>query len=557
MTRREESRWGAGSVEAFRPAPPGSGPEPAWWETAVVYQVYPRSFQDTTGDGVGDLQGILAGLGYLSGTLGVDALWVGPFYPSPMADFGYDVSDFRDVHPTFGDLATFDRLVARAHEAGLRLIIDFVPNHTSDRHPWFLESRSSRGNPRRDWYVWRDPGPDGSPPNNWLSVFGGSAWEMDGRTGQYYLHTFLKQQPDLNWRDPALREAMYDNLRFWLDRGVDGFRLDAVLFMLKDPAERDNPPNPGGSRHMHKPLGAYERQLHAYDQGHPDVHGVFRQMRALLDGYEPPRMALGEMHVFEPRGLASYYGRDLDELHMPTNFALLKAPWTAAGVRGVVDGLEAAIPSGAWPNWVLGTHDDRRLASRLGEAESRQAAVLLLTLRGSPTLYYGDELGLREVEIPPDQQKDPWARAEPDLGRDGCRTPMQWSPEPAAGFTAAAEPWLPVADDYAERNVESQLLDPDSHLQLYRRLLRLRRASTALRRGSYRPLDPVPPACFAFERAGGGQRVRVALNFSSEPVALEHPEMVGRVGVSTRRAREGEAVEGALDLRPHEAVVVV
>ncbi len=528
-----------------------------WWQTAVVYQIYPRSFRDTTGNGVGDLRGVIEEMDYLSDTLGVDAFWLSPFYPSPMADFGYDVSDYRDVHPLFGDLSTFDRLVARAHEAGLKVIIDFVPNHTSDQHPWFIESRSSREDPRRDWYVWRDPKPDGSPPNNWLSVFGGSAWELDDRTGQCYLHSFLKEQPELDWRNPAVRAALKEVMRFWLDRQVDGFRIDTVLFLMKDPAERDNPPNVGGPRHLHKPLGAYDAQVHEHDQGHPDVHQVFREVRAVLKEYEPPRMASGEMHVFDWTEWGSYYGADLDELNMPTNFGLLEAPWTAMGVRRVVDGVEAAVPPGAWPNYVLGSHDDPRLATRLGEHGSRQAAVLLLTLRGSPTLYYGDELGMREAEIPPERRQDPWSLTEPELGRDGCRTPMQWSPDPGAGFTLADEPWLPVGGDHAARNVRSQLRDPDSHLNLYRRLLALRRGSAALRTGSYQPLDDVPPDCFAFERSRGAERVLVAVNFSPEPLSVDVPGFAGRVAVSTHRKSEGCELEGALRLLPHEAVVVL
>jgi glycosidase len=528
-----------------------------WWQTAVVYQVYVRSFKDTTGNGVGDLQGIIDKMDYFSDTLGVDAIWISPFYPSPMADFGYDVSDYCDVHPLFGDLATFDRLVTRAHDLGLRVIIDFVPNHSSDQHSWFIESRSSRANQRRDWYVWRDPKPDGSPPNNWLSVFGGSAWELDERTGQYYLHSFLKEQPDLNWQNPTLKAAMLDNMRFWLDRGVDGFRLDAVLFMMKDPHERDNPLNRDGSLHMHKSLGAYESQVHVHDQGHADVHQVFRHMRALLDEFEPARMALAEMHVFDWERLASYYGEDLDGVHMPANFGLLKVPWTTSGVREAVDGIEAALPRGAWPNYVLGSHDDQRLATRLGEHGSRQAAVLLLTLRGSPTLYYGDELGMREAEVPAHQQQDPWGISEPGLSRDGCRTPMRWSPDATAGFTSASDPWLPIGSDHAVRNVESQLQDPDSHLNLYRRLLSLRRNSAALRGGAYRPLDPVPPECFAFERVEGSERVLVAINYSTEPVSVDTAGFTGRIAVSTERVNEGSEVTGALQLLPHEAVVVV
>jgi glycosidase len=325
---------------------------------------------------------------------------------------------------------------------------------------------------------------------------------------------------------------------------------------MKDPAERDNPPNVGGPRHLHKSLGAYDAQVHKHDQGHPDVHQVFREVRAVLKEYDPPRMALGEMHVFDWKRWGSYYGADLDELSMPTNFGLLRTPWTAMGVRGVVDGVEAAVPLGAWPNYVLGSHDDPRLATRLGGHGSRQAAVLLLTLRGSPTLYYGDELGMRESEIPPDRRQDPWNMTEPSLGRDGCRTPMQWSPGPAAGFTSADEPWLPVGQDYAVRNVRSQLQDPDSHLNLYRRLLSLRRGSEALRTGSYLPLDPGRLDCFAFERSQGAERVLVAVNFSPEPLSFDAPGFAGRIVVSTHRASEGDEVTFELRLQPHEAVVV-
>ncbi len=532
------------------------GAPPPWWQAAVIYEIYVRSFQDTTGNGVGDLQGIIDRLPYVAGTLGIDAVWLTPFYPSPMADFGYDVSDYRDVHPLFGDLPTFDRLVARAHALGLKVLVDFVPSHSSDQHPWFEESRSARDHPRRDWYVWRDPGPDGAAPNNWLSVFGGSAWELDGRTGQYYRHSFLKAQPDLNWRHPGLRAAMLDTMRFWLERGVDGFRLDAVQFLLKDPAERDNPLNDERAPPAHKPLGAFDSQVHLYDVAHPDIHDIFRDMRALVEAYEPPRMTLGEVHVYDPVELGKYYGARLDGLHMPTNFGLFKVPWTAAGVRRIVDGIERSLPTGAWPNYSLGNHDDPRLATRLGEHGSRQAAVLLLTLRGTPILYYGDEIGMREASVPLDQRQDPWGITEPELGRDGCRTPMQWSAEPSAGFTPTTHPWLPVSDDYAERNVEAQRRDPDSLLNLYRRLLALRRRSAALQTGTYRPVDPVPDDCLVFQRSRGAERALVAVNFAAEPRAVEVGGSTGRIAVSTHRAREGREIRDGIRLQPHEALVI-
>ncbi len=535
-----------------------------WWQTGVIYQIYPRSFKDTTGNGVGDLAGIIASLDYLVDTLGVDAIWLSPFYPSPMADFGYDVADYTDVDPLFGDLPTFDRLLAAAHGRGLRVIIDLVPNHSSDQHPWFVESRASRHNPKRDWYVWADPKPDGRPPNNWLSVFGGPAWEWDERTGQYYLHSFLKEQPDLNWRNPEVKEAMFDVVRFWLERGVDGFRVDVAHLIMKDPALQDNPPNLQHARMQHKPMGEYDALLHVHDKGHPDVHGVYREFRRLLDSYsaERPRVSIGEVHIFDWAQWAAYYGRPAEgrgELHMPFNFQLLGIPWQAAAIRRVVDELEAALPPGAWPNYVLGNHDESRLLSRYGSRQARVAAMLLLTLRGTPTLYYGDEIGMADVPIPPGQRQDPWGQRMPGLGRDPCRTPMQWSPSPHAGFSppGSADPWLPLAADYCTANVETELADPASILNLYRRLLAYRRAHPALHRGSYRPVDGVPRDCFAFVRQAGEERLLVALNFAGEEQRLAPAALgEGRIALSTDPQREAGAVAGDLVLGSHEGLVV-
>ena len=533
-------------------------PNAPWWKTGVIYQIYPRSFKDTTGNGVGDLRGVIEKLDYLGDTLGVDALWLSPFYPSPMADFGYDVSDYTDVHPLFGDLPTFDELVAKAHARGLRVIIDVVPNHTSEAHPWFVASRASRRNPRRDWYVWRDPAPDGGPPNNWLSVFGGPAWEYDETTGQYYLHSFLKEQPDLNWRNPEVRRAMFDVFRFWLERDVDGFRIDVAHFIMKDPLERDNPPNPRPGEY-HKDMGAYDTQLHLYDKGHEDVHEVFRELRRLLDDYsrDRERFAVGEIHLYDWDAWVRYYGENLDELHMPFNFALLRPPWEARAFRAVVDGLEAALPEGAWPNYVLGNHDETRPATRYGRAQSRVAAVLLLTLRGTPTLYYGDELGLEEVAIPPEKQQDPWGLRVPGLGRDGCRTPMPWDASHAAGFTTADEPWLPLNPDYETVNVAAERADPRSMLALYRRLLALRKNTRALHAGDYRPLDDAPPQCFAYLRQAEDETVMVALNFSAEPACVPLPSPGrGRLLLSSHLDRNDESLRKHVSLRGHEAVII-
>ena len=589
--------------------------QPLWWQHGVVYQVYPRSFRDTSGDGTGDLPGVTEKLPYLAEELGVDAVWLSPFYPSPGADFGYDVADHTAVDSLFGTLADFDALLAAAHARGLKLILDYVPNHTSDQHPWFQASRASRTGPYRDWYVWRDPAPDGGPPNNWLSVFGGPAWEWDAATSQYYLHSFLPEQPDLNWRNPAVQTAMFDVLRFWLDRGVDGFRLDAVHYVMKDPALCDNPPNPGGSGDFHKSRGAYDSQRHLHDKAHPDVHRVLRDLRRLLDQYSAagqPRVAIGEMHIYDPAVLCSYYGAALDELHLPFHFGLLGVGWEARAVRAVVDAYEAALPPGAWPNYVLGNHDEARIATRVGPTRARAAMMLLLTLRGTPTLYYGDELGMQDVPIPPERAQDPWGkRVGLGLGRDPARTPMQWDAGPSAGFCPAdAEPWLPLAPDYRQVNVAAQHADPRSTLALTRRLLALRRASPALALGSYRPLgspllastlaldaaptsgappiasatppatsaapddrptasqpadtssasqshDHVPADCFVYLREAAGQRYLVALNFAAEPRTLGLPTLgPGRVVLSTHLDRDEPADLAAFTLRPDEGCIV-
>jgi alpha-glucosidase len=511
------------------------------------------SFNDSDGDGVGDLEGIIRRIDYLSDTLGVDAFWLSPFYPSPLDDFGYDITDYCDVDPRFGELETFDRLLEAAHRRGLKVVVDIVPNHTSDRHPWFLASRSSRDDPRRDWYVWADPAPDGSPPNNWLAVFGGPAWEWDEATGQYYLHSFLPSQPDLNWRNPEVEEAMFGVMRFWLDRGVDGLRLDVAHFIMKDPDLGDNPTVAAPDRAGFKDLADYDTQVHLHDKGHPDVHGVFRRLRRMLDGYRPDRMMVGEIHIDDYRDWAAYYGTGGDELHLPFNFRMLYAPWDAAVFRDLVDGLEEALPGGAWPNHVLGNHDEPRLASRFGRRRARVAAMMLLTLRGTPTMYQGDELGLAEVDVPPEARRDPWGLRVPGLGRDGCRTPMPWDRSPSAGFTAG-EPWLPLGPEAPVRNVAAQLADPGSILNLYRRLLRLRRELPALHRGGYRSLD-APDGCFAYVREAEGEpAVGVALNFTGEPLAVDAAR--GEILVATGMDRDGERVDGRLVLRPDEGIVL-
>jgi glycosidase len=517
---------------------------------------------DSDGDGIGDLQGIIDQLGYLSHTLGVDAIWLSPFYPSPMADFGYDVSDYTDVDPIFGNLDTFDELVHKTHDCGLKIIIDFVPNHSSDQHPWFRSARSTRDNPKRDWYVWADSKPDGSPPNNWLSVFGGSAWEWDQVTGQYYLHSFLKEQPDLNWRNPQVREAMFDVLRFWLERGVDGFRIDVAHFIMKDPDLRDNPIKPDATHTMHKSLGNYDSQIHIYDHSHPDIHGVYQDIRQLLDSYDgdQPRMSIGEIHIFNWEKWASYYGSNLDELHMPYNFQMLGIDWQAQKVSEIVDSLEAVIPPGSWPNYVLGNHDETRLASRLDPHGARLAAMLLLTLRGTPTLYYGDEIGMTDVPISPEEQQDPWGKRVPGLGRDPYRTPMQWDDSIHAGCSPPAtnKTWLPLGESYQTVNVNSQLQDPKSLLTLYRKLLAHRKSSPSLQVGDYSPVDGLPLDCFAYLRQEEGfSSYLVVLNFSPENMLLNLEKFgTGKIILSTHLDLDAPIKLNRLIIQGREGVLI-
>jgi len=479
-----------------------------WWQSGVIYQIYPRSFQDSDGDGVGDLAGIEHRLDHLA-DLGVDAIWLSPIFPSPMADFGYDVSDYRDIDPLFGSLADFDRLLAATHARGLKLLLDFVPNHSSDRHPWFVESRASRDGPKRDWYIWRDAAPGGGPPNNWISDFGGSAWTWDAATGQYYYHAFLREQPDLNWRNPDLRAAMIDALRFWFDRGVDGFRIDVLWHMIKAADFPDNPVNPDWRPEMgemHKVL-----QRHSTDQ--PEVHAIAAEMRALADSYGD-RVLVGEIYLPVDR-LMAYYGRETPEVHLPFNFQLIDAPWDAAALRQIIADYEAALPPGGWPNWVLGNHDRPRVAAKRGEAQARVAAMLLLTLRGTPTLYYGDEIGIGAVEIPADNVRDPRELREPGLGlgRDPVRTPMPWNKSAHAGFSTA-EPWLPLNPDWPTRNVAAQRKGRHSMLALHRDLLGLRRKIAALSVGDLVLVD-ADDEVLAYERRHDGVRLLIALNLGA------------------------------------------
>jgi alpha-glucosidase len=523
-----------------------------WWRRAIFYQIYPRSFQDSNADGVGDLAGIIARLPYLT-SLGVDAIWLSPIFPSPMVDFGYDISDYTDIDPLFGTMADFDILVAAAHKTGLKLILDLVPNHTSDQHPWFVESRSSRDSAKRDWYIWRDPKPDGSPPNNWLSEFGGSGWEYDDASGQYYYHAFLRQQPDLNWRNPEVRQAIYDVMRFWLRKGVDGFRVDVIWHLIKDAEFRDNPPNP----HFIEGLPPCEKLLTQYSTDQPEVQGVVAEMRRVIEEFDD-RVLIGEIYLPLHR-LVAYYGHELAGAQMPFNFALLSTPWGARSIEKLIADYEKALPAGAWPNWVLGNHDRPRVASRVGQDQARVAAMLLLTLRGTPTLYYGDEIGMHQVRITPAQVRDPFEKNVPGIGigRDGCRTPMQWDATRNAGFSTSS-PWLPLADDFRHENVVNLEADARSVFSLYKALIRLRKQLPQLERGAYLPIA-ADGDLLVYRREGDGKSAVVALNLGAEPISIaSHTAgLNGKIALSTFMDRNGEEIKDSLDLRDNEGVIVI
>ena len=476
-------------------------PEPAWWQRGAIYQIYPRSFADSDGDGVGDLPGIAAHLDYLS-ELGVEALWLSPIQPSPMVDFGYDVADYCDVDPTFGSLADLDRLIADCHARGIRVILDWVPNHTSDRHPWFLASQWSRDDPKRDWYVWRD-GRDGGPPNNWRSTFErvGPAWSFDRRTGQWYLHSFTPQQPDLNWDNPAVEAAMHEVLRFWLDRGVDGFRIDVVHKIAKDPLLRDN--TEAARRH---------------DEDWDTIHDRVRGIRRVVDEY-PDRIIVGEVYLLDLHRVVSYLNTG-DELHLAHNFVFLHLPWNAEAFRTSIDDFQALAAETTWPAWFLANHDHRRVASRYddgghGPARARAVALMLYALRGTPFIYQGEELGLPDAEIPPGRLVDV-------DGRDPERAPIPWRPPsvagPGAGFTTG-QSWLPLVADAERLCVERQAADPRTTLSLVRGLAALRRRTPTLQTGTQRCVEAGADV-LAWLREGESDRVLAAVNFATEPVPL-------------------------------------
>ncbi|MBA3757767.1 alpha-amylase [Candidatus Saccharibacteria bacterium] len=527
-----------------------------WWDGACVYQIYPRSFYDSDSDGVGDLRGIIKKLDYLAGkpeSLGINAIWISPFYPSPLADFGYDVSDYRGIDPLFGSMVDFDRLVQEAHLRGVRVIIDFVPNHSSNQHTWFKESLSGRESPKRNWYVWKDPKPDGSPPNNWMSVFGGSAWEFEESSQQYYLHTFLKQQPDLNWDNQDLRKEMKEIMKFWLEKGVDGLRIDAVSWLSKDLQFRDDPVNP---RYRENIDDSYHKLLHTCSSQGSKLFDYLNEMIDVCRGYENKFMITeaypdvqGEISHY-----LKYYQRLNHNICIPFNFECISFPWDAGTYKNFVDLFQEALLPGQPAIYNMGNHDKSRLASRLGRDSAKTAAMLLLSLPGIPFIYYGDEIGMQDVYIPKNKAKDPFTTPE-GVGRDPSRTPMQWNEYMNAGFSTT-EPWLPLSTDYKQCNVESESRYNESFLNLYKDLIAFRKQSTVLRVGAYQSLE-LGKNIYGFVRENLTDKVTVVLNFSNETEIIDSKALKGRVVLSTYRdIGSNFNLNGHLKLRPHEGVFI-
>ncbi|WP_368565906.1 alpha-glucosidase [Pseudoxanthomonas sp. UTMC 1351] len=498
-----------------------------WWRGAVIYQIYPRSFLDTNGDGVGDLPGIVRKLDYIA-SLGVDAIWISPFFKSPMADFGYDIADYRDVDPLFGTVDDFDRLLAKAHSLGIKVMIDQVLSHCSAEHPWFKESRESRDNAKADWYVWADPKEDGTPPNNWMSLFGGVAWRWEPRREQYYLHNFLASQPDLNFHNPAVRQATLDNVKFWLDKGVDGLRLDAINFCFHDAQLRDNPPKPKEMRvgRGFSPDNPYAYQYHYYNNTQPENLGFLEDLRRLLDRY-PDAAALGEISSEDSLATTAEYVGD-QRLHMGYSFELLTDDFSATYIRGTVEKLEAAMTHG-WPCWAVSNHDVQRAVTRWGNGDTAhdfasQLVALVCSLRGSVCLYQGEELGLPEADVPFEALQDPYGKVfwPKFKGRDGCRTPMPWSGEDTAGFSDGPS-WLPIPDAHRAISVAAQEPDPHSVLNVVRSFLAWRKRHPALQHGRIVFFD-APEPVLALRRDTEDESLLAVFNLSAQAVEWALPE---------------------------------
>jgi alpha-glucosidase len=519
----------------------------AWWRSAVVYEIAAISFQDSNGDGQGDLPGLLQRIDYLS-WLGVGAVWLTPVYMSPNQDFGYDIADFCAVDPRFGTLDDFDQVVRALHDSGIRLILDLVPNHTSDQHAWFRESRASRNNPKADWYIWTEAGANGGPPNNWLSRFGGSAWEWCEERRQFYYHSFLPSQPDLNWRNLDVREAMASTMRFWLERGVDGFRVDASAVLIKDDLLRDNPPDPEADDNTPPP----QANIPVFTDDRPEAMGCIEYIREILDEYDA-RLLCGEVQGKIDR-IGHFYGNSKPRLHLPLNFALLDSEWNAISLQATIDAYFNAIPKGAWPDFVIGGHDKHRVASKIGQAQARVLAMLLMTIRGTPFLFAGDEIGSEQVAIPPERVQDPFEKLVKGfgLGRDPERAPMRWDDTDGGGFTTG-ESWLPLSEDRS-RNIMAQQRDGRSLLNLYRELIALRRREPCLLQGEYRPRR-ARNDILSYERRLNETEILVGLNISGEPRLFEWQGRGVRL-LSTGLDRSPGKLEGPIHLKPNEGVIV-
>ncbi len=516
-----------------------------WWRDGIIYQIYPRSYADSNNDGIGDLPGIVSKLDYIQ-ALGVNAIWLSPIYPSPDVDYGYDVADYTDIDPKFGTMRDFEQLVKEAKKRDLHIILDLVLNHTSDQHSWFIESKKSRDNPYHDWYLWHDPKPNGDPPNNWQSIFGGSAWEYDPHLGQYYYHMFYKEQPDVNWRNPQVREAMLDVFRFWLKKGVDGFRLDVFNAYFKDPAFRDNPTKFG--------IRGFDKQEHIYDVSQPEMYPLLQEIREILDRRKDT-YAVGETFLADPEQSASYCGDDM--LHATFNFEFANNRWHPKRFLDSAVKWYSALSEEAWPNNFLSNHDMPRTATRycFGEDDRRAkvAAAMLLTLKGTPFLYYGEEIGLRDIPIRgKDDIKDPVGKTFWPFykGRDGCRAPMQWTSEIHAGFSQA-EPWLPVNQNFPERNVQRQISDPTSLLNFVKNLIEIRKKEPALQYGDFSPLIEDPRHILAFLRTKKDDRILVLLNFSSRNLNFQLPE-----GRWFSLMSEDLTYQDALQIKPYQVMLL-
>ncbi|TGL08099.1 alpha-glucosidase [Leptospira bouyouniensis] len=538
----------------------------AWWKEAVIYQIYPRSFQDSNGDGIGDLDGITERLDYLAGSkdsLGIDAIWLSPVYPSPMFDFGYDISDYEEIDPVFGTIQSFKRLLKEAHKRGIRIIMDLVVNHTSHLHPWFVESRSSVNSPKRDWYIWKEPSNNG-PPNNWLGAFGGSGWEYDKRTGEYYFHSFLKEQPDLNWRNPDVEDAIFRMMKYWLDMGVDGFRLDVVNLYVKDEFFRNN------ASYFMKGPRPYDKQVHTYDRDRPEMHGILRRMRKLLDSYSEKRMFVGEIMQDFPGNVllpATYCGRN-DELHLAFNFMFLFSSWKAERFFQIVKDFESALGEDNWPNYTLSNHDFPRHITRYEKGEhtldrARLAACMMLTLRGTPFLYYGEEIGMKRQKVPFNKIQDPVGKRYWPFhpGRDPERIPMPWDGSESTGFTNGT-PWLPLYAEAKTVNVESQKQNPDSLFYTYKKLIQIRKDRKSLRKGKLKILLSADKQALYYRRREGKEETYIFLNFSSKPVSVSYPRKwtLNQILFSSKNRSASfelnkELDTGDLILMPNEAVI--